>query len=682
MSGSLPAGSLAEMPSTPTARKIALGVCAILAGLALSTAHLRGIAVPSINGPSFQSTYEIGASFCDAITAFLLIVQFRQTGSVSLVCLAAGYLYTAIIAAVHVLTIPGVLLVANVLDAIPSSPLLLRFAWLAGQPIGALAFVVTMRRPSLPLARTGRVVAAACGAAVVLATAASLLATRYADLLPDLSDRPENWSATYLLALPLLLAIQVSALTAVVSVTRCRTILSLWLAVALASGLAEAVIGWWLVGIGMGVSRRYSLLFYIAHLAGALSASLLLLALLHQIAALYARLIVALRNVEDSEQRLIAQQRIEAVAQLAGGVAHDFNNLLTVITGNLDLLRTAGPTERDRKRIDMAAQAAKRGADLTRQILTFARRQLLHPMYHDIDALLDQTEPLIQSATAGNMIVQRMRHPDAPACCVDRAEFELAVLNIVVNAKQAMGDGGLLIIRTEVVNLDGTRRHGSTDPDLPPGRFVRIGFTDNGPGMPLDVMTRAFEPFFTTKEAGQGSGLGLSQVNGFARQTGGDTALRSVPGRGTTVEIYLPLAPAVIRADAQTDTKPRGRLTAKVLLVEDSDDVRQAVGALLRSIGCQVLFASNGSDGLKLVDRHHGALDLLLSDIVMPGMTGVVLAEHAHRLCPNLPVLLMTGFAATPAANSNLVVLRKPFSETELEERVGTAIRQRVAKEP
>ncbi len=487
----------------------------LLVALTISTAGLRGTPVTFINGPSFQTAYELVTTFFDAITAFLLMVQFRQTGFLPLACLSAGYMFSGIMAASHLLSIPGLLLAPNIFGATVNTQFLLRVCWMAGQPIGAIAYVATARLRPKPVAHIGRTIAATVCLVALAAAAILELCTQYPGSMPDLTDKAENWATTYLLVLPILLAIQLTALSLMGWATRGRTILTLWVIVALFSGLTETVIGWWLVGIGMPVGRRYSLLFYVARIAGMLSSCLLLLVMLHQIAALYARLVTALRSLEASERRLVAQQRMEAVGRMAGGIAHDFNNLLTVISGNLYLLRNAVPEQRQRHLIDTAVQAAERGSNLTRQMLTFARRQMLRPGYFDIDALLDEAQPLLQSAAEARITVHRIRGSVPMLCHIDRAEFELALLNIVVNARQAMPAGGTITIRSDCVEIPQSGPQNTLDPELPPGRYARITFSDTGTGMDVGTLASAFEPFFTTRPVGEGTGLGLKSGQWF-----------------------------------------------------------------------------------------------------------------------------------------------------------------------
>jgi CheY-like chemotaxis protein len=298
-------------------------------------------------------------------------------------------------------------------------------------------------------------------------------------------------------------------------------------------------------------------------------------------------------------------------------------------------------------------------------MLSFARRQILYPEQHDIDKLLSEMAEMLRGVATSTAI--RIRPGAGPAAClVDRVEFELAAVNVAVNAEQAMPAGGSLEIVSDIVHLPtGLSRH--RRPDLPPGDYARISFTDTGTGMPPEVAARAFDPFFTTKEVG-GTGLGLSQVYGFAHQAGGDVVLTSRVGVGTTVAIYLPVV-AVLPPVAVSGGEPVGPagLHATILVVEDTEEVLEMLAEMLASLGSTVLQASNAEQALTQVRAHRDSLDLLLCDVVMPGaMPGPLLAEEAKKLCPKLKVLMMTGHAGPHVAPAGRAVLRKPFSSDEL----------------
>ena len=351
-----------------------------------------------------------------------------------------------------------------------------------------------------------------------------------------------------------------------------------------------------------------------------------------------------------AEDQLRQAHKMQALGQLTGGIAHDFNNLLTVIQGSADMLRRPGLTEDRRTRFAEAiVQAAARAAALTGQLLAFARRQPLQPEVIDINDLIRGMTDLLDR-TLGERIQVRTELFEAP-CTVeaDRAQLESAVLNIAVNARDAMPAGGELLIQT-----------GLRDEDR--GPLVAISVTDSGVGMDPETLNRAIEPFFTTKTEGKGTGLGLSQVYGFATQSGGDVQIDSRPGQGTTVTLLLPRSGAPLR-DVRADgigalaTRRGGR----ILLVEDNEEVGEFAEILLDELGHDVTRVTSGADALERIDRQR--FDAVLSDVVMPGMSGLELAEALAERRPDLPVILTTGYSdeiAQSGTGGRPVVL-KPY---------------------
>lgn len=394
----------------------------------------------------------------------------------------------------------------------------------------------------------------------------------------------------------------------------------------------------------------------------------------------------------DALQDQLAQaQRLESLGRLTGGVAHDFNNLLTVIIGNLDLLADDLddgdlPSSDDLEAaVDMIRASAERGAELTDRLLAFARRQPLTPQRVDVPALLDRLTGLL-ARTIGEDVELTVRHgPDPCAAMVDAAQLESAVLNVCINARDAMPRGGRLTIETATVDLDD--QYMGAQLGLEPGEYVSIAITDDGVGMPPDVVQQAFEPFFTTKAPGRGSGLGLSMVYGFATQSRGHVRIYSEPGHGTTVRIYLPSAPVSDIESRPTVAGPApGRAMAgqgeRVLLVEDDELVRDVVAAQLRGLGYRVSEAGDGPTALALL-RDAGPFALLFTDIVMPGgMNGRQLADAARRVVPDLPVLFTSGYTEDTVVHHGrldpgVALLTKPYRLDDLAERVRRAIDDR-----
>jgi PAS domain S-box-containing protein len=379
-------------------------------------------------------------------------------------------------------------------------------------------------------------------------------------------------------------------------------------------------------------------------------------------------------ELEKTRAALAQSQKMEAVGQLTGGVAHDFNNLLTVITNSLDLLSGPMRDEAQRRRIIASAQrAAERGAQLTQQLLAFSRRQPLRPEVHNINGLIGGFEAVLRRACP-EPIAFEMNLLTAPvAANIDAQQFETALLNLAVNARDAMPDGGTLHIATGLETIDAKRA--VTMSDIRPGDYVTVTVSDNGKGMPPAVMRRAFEPFFTTKEVGKGSGLGLSQVYGFVMQSGGHVALDSAPGCGTTVTLYLPTATRPVASAAAADPdSAKPPMAGRVLVVEDDPAVLEVTVESLRRIGYEVLTAPDGPSALAVL-RRDPDIDILFSDVVMPrGMNGVELARNALRLRPTLRVLLASGYpmSALSDAQGNGIgefpFLSKPYRGAQLAE--------------
>ncbi len=379
----------------------------------------------------------------------------------------------------------------------------------------------------------------------------------------------------------------------------------------------------------------------------------------------------ALAERDQAEAALRRAQKLEAVGQLTGGVAHDFNNLLTIIVGALDLMQRHPDDAARRERMVEAAQgAARRGERLTQQLLAFSRRQALKPERVSVDALLKESEPLLRRAVGeavGLSIVTGA--PDALAY-VDPSQFEAAVMNLVVNARDATPAGGS--IRVESVRC---RLAPHEIEDAPAGEYLCVAVHDTGEGMNADVMARVFEPFFTTKETGRGTGLGLSQAYGFARQSGGAIAIESAPGQGATVRIYLPFAEgeapqAVGHEPAQA--APRGPALS-VLLVEDDLAVGDMVEAMLGDLGHAVVRAERPDEAMQILRRGQ-PFDLMLTDLVMPGgKSGIDLAYEAVELRPGLPIILSSGYTGetlNAAAQAPWPLLPKPYSAEALAEMI------------
>ncbi len=379
------------------------------------------------------------------------------------------------------------------------------------------------------------------------------------------------------------------------------------------------------------------------------------------------------------EEQLRRSQKMEAVGQLAGGIAHDFNNLLTAILGYVDLVQRSMAQD-DPRLADLLEirGAANRAADLTRQLLAFGRRQVLKPRHVNLSRLVADIERLLRRLIGENIDVVTVADPELGNVLADPSQLEQVIVNLVVNARDAMSRGGRLTIETRNVTLDQeySLRHGSV-----PGAYVLLAVTDNGAGMDQATLARIFEPFFTTKGPGQGTGLGLSTVYGIVKQSGGYIWVYSEPEQGSSFKIYLPrdygpgeaipepTAPAEVKGGSET-----------ILLVEDEASVRGLGQRVLAEWGYRLLVAGSGADALKLAEDHDGPIDLLLTDVVMPGMSGRELAELTVAIRPGTRVLYMTGYTEDTVVRhglltADLAFLEKPFHPDQLLARIREVLR-------
>jgi PAS domain S-box-containing protein len=376
----------------------------------------------------------------------------------------------------------------------------------------------------------------------------------------------------------------------------------------------------------------------------------------------------AAEALEQTRQALFQAQKMEAIGQLTGGVAHDFNNLLTVIVSSLDILRARTEGPREVRLIENALLAAERGSQLTAQLLAFARRQSLKPQTHDPNVLIESFEAILRRAAGSGLTVGVKLASEIRTVLVDSAQFEAALLNLVVNARDACGDTGHIEVSTEVVTLDEPVRLQFSTAE--PGHYVKVSVADNGPGMSADVLAHACEPFFTTKEVGKGTGLGLSQVYGFVGQSEGHLHIASSEGKGTHVSFYLPGREIVVPSDAAEDDP-----TDTVLIVDDDEQVLEAAVEMFDSLGYHVLTASHGPAALDILRRDR-KIHLLFSDVVMPrGMSGIELSREARKLRPDIKVLLASGYPLPALEKSDgslteMAFISKPYRWSEVLDRL------------
>ncbi len=663
---------LSTAPATYGERAIAISLVAV--SLAAFIATVPYVRVPLKPVPAFIPAYQSALFLVDLVTAVLLLGQFARLRSRAVLVLAAGYLFDAAMIIPHTLSFPGVFAPNGLLGAGEQTTAWLYVFWHGGFPLFVLGYVYYRNHAKDVLSDDfAPAILAAIGGVAVLAAALTLLATAGHDLLPRVMQG-DNYSM--LVTKGVSPAVWILTFVALLAVWRRNTsVLDLWLTVVLTS---------WLFDIALAAvfgSSRFDLGFYAGRMYGLIAASIVLIALLAEMVRLYGQLTEALRLSEDRNLELVSTQeaasraqRMEAIAQITGGMAHDFNNLFTVICGNLELIAKAtSNAERVERSARNAMVAARRGARLTRQLLAFGGQKIDRAGSIDPNRLIHDLEPLLSRA-AGGMEVLTGLTPAIHPIEVDATHFEAALANLMANAREARA--GRVIIETRNVIID-AGQPGSA-PDAAPGEHVMVAVRDTGLGMSADIAARAFEPFFSTKKEGKSSGLGLSQVYGFVRGAGGHVRIDSQLGRGTSVCMFFPKSRNASEATAGPPI-PAAAGGETVLVVEDDPDVRDVTVAAITELGYSVREAANADEALQILQAD-APITLLFSDVAMPGdMDGVQLASEARRLRPDLKVLLTSGHPGSILSRENHVdsgldVLVKPYLQEELASRLRRAM--------
>ncbi len=370
------------------------------------------------------------------------------------------------------------------------------------------------------------------------------------------------------------------------------------------------------------------------------------------------------------EQQLLLAQKMEAVGRLAGGVAHDFNNMLTVISGYgsmvLEKLHSQDPL---RSHVEEIIAATTRAGALTGQLLAFSRQQHMRPQVISLNALITNTERMLRRLIREDVVLELILQDELRSVTADPHQIEQAIVNLVVNARDAMPEGGRITVETANVSLD--ESYARTHIGVQPGEFAMIAVSDTGDGMNAEVLRRIFEPFFTTKEQGKGVGLGLAMVYGMVKQTGGDIWVYSEPGRGTTLKLYFPIAADPVAASPSVTPQPMERGDETILFVEDDSSVRSVTVKMLKQLGYLVLAAGSGEEAVEMSSAHCGTIALLLTDVVMPNMNGCRLADELAVTRPDMKVLYLSGYTENVAIQKGIVdgnapFLAKPFSRDAL----------------
>ena len=393
------------------------------------------------------------------------------------------------------------------------------------------------------------------------------------------------------------------------------------------------------------------------------------------------------KEKENAEALFMQAQKMEAIGRLTGGIAHDFNNMLTIVQGNLELLQKTAIQHAPKAQLfaESALRAIRRSSELTNHLLSFSRKQFLQPKNLVLNKFLPETSILLSRALGEKIDLIMNLSSDKAIVYADPGQLETAILNLAINAKDAMDDGGEIILSTETITFAASRNLGHAV--IPPGDYVRISVRDNGHGMDSQTLTRIFEPFFTTKEMGKGTGLGLSMVYGFVNQSRGFIDVESAPGSGTCFSLYFPLAhhkedgdarpvPAAVHSEQNILTQRQG----KILIAEDEDDLRELNRNLLINLGYSVLCAQDGNEALNLLKDNHD-IDMILSDVIMPGLSGMDLAIEAKKIHSDIRILLTSGYTdeidVSEKEREGLGFLAKPYSQSRLASEIDMIMKEK-----
>ncbi len=632
--------------------------------------------VPSPRIAAFIPIYDSAFALTNLVTAGFLFVGFSRSGLRAVLLMASGYVFTALMAVPHMLTFPDLFSDRSLLGAGPQTS-----AWLdtfrhGGFPLFVMLYALLKRSASMggqsDADTRAKIMLAAAAGAVAGVCLLTLFATAGHQLLPRIVSGDGYTPAMVAANVPALL---LSLIALAVLASRPRySILDLWLMVVLCPWMFDVTLS------TLFNAGRFDIGFYAGRLFGLFAASVGPVVVIVEASRVSSRLDEALAIAEErnaelarSREELAQAQRLEAIGQLTGGVAHDFNNLLTVVIGNLELILGArGDGDKIERLAQSAIKAAQRGEHLIRQLLTYARRQISHPQTVDINQLIANIENLVHRVIGEQIEVVTILGPSLAPVEIDPAQFETAILNLAINSRDAMAGGGRITMETRNVIVD-EQHAAAPHPELKPGPYVMIAVSNSGAGMTPEVLARAFDPFFTTKEVGKGSGLGLSQVYGFVKTARGHVEIKSQPGIGTTVGLYLPKSsnPTTLpEAGARLPSQPAsGRGT--ILIVEDDEDVLAVTAESLRELGYQVVTAANAAGALEIL-RSDRPVDLLFSDVVIPGGTdGAQLAVEARHVRPELKVLLTSGYTAAALSLEHglpdtLEIVGKPYQREEL----------------
>lgn len=659
-------------------------LASLLVGLLFLTfaALLPVVAKPLTASAAFIPAYEASLVIIELLTAVVLLGQYLSGAGSRLLILGCGYLYNALIIVAHALSFPGAFGPHGIIGGGPQTTAWLYIFWHGGFPLFVLAFAAYGN--AAPVGRKGRTLRTVLGSAGVLALAAllALLATSGHSALPVVIENGNYRLLVELGISPTLIALCVVALITVLC-RKTRSVLDVWLG---------AVLIVWIFDITMSAvigTARYDLGWYAGRLFGLVAGGFVLGVLLIEANLLHGNLAQALRDAEDSKAKELASreelargQRLEAMGQLTGGIAHDFNNVLQVIGASMGVLKFKLHDRPDAvDLIERALTAVNRGARLSGELLSFGRRQPLQPRVVDVATLVEAMAEVARRTLGQAIAVTTKVELDLWRTMADPSRLENALLNLILNSRDAIAENGTITLGAENV------RQGFFDfsqfADVPPGDYVRLTVQDDGKGIPEEVLPHVLEPFFSTKTMAEGTGLGLSMVHGFAKQSSGHLGIQSTIGEGTCVSLFLPRSRGKVERTMQAPTKMAGG-TETILVVEDMADVRHGVVQILDALGYRVLQADAAHSALAILESEP-VVDILFSDVIMPGPVRTAdMARRAKDLHPALVVLFTSGYVENVIGRAGILdkdvhLLSKPYSPDTLASRLRTLLDSRTS---
>jgi signal transduction histidine kinase len=665
-----------------------LATCFSVLAILIFLAVAPFVTVPLVAIPAFIPAYESALAIIEILTAVLLLGQYLRGAADRLLILASGFLFNAGIIVVHAMSFPGAFGPSGIIGGGPQTTAWLYTFWHLGFPLFVITYALHSKAP-LNLSDRQRYVRAAIATVLVLlgvALIGAFCTLGHASLPTVVVGRNYGLMVTLGISPGMIVLCLLAIAVLVWGPGRNRSVLDVWLV---------AVMLVWLLDIAMSAvigSARYDLGWYLGRVFGLGAGVFIFGVLLLEANALHAHLARALLAAEESKRQAVESreelargQRLEAMGQLTGGIAHDFNNVLQVIGASLNLLRMKlSKTDKEQlgELIDRASAGVQRGARLSSELLAFGRRQPLRPRVIDAGELVVDMAEVARRTLGRAITIDTEVASDLWPTLVDPSLLENALLNLILNARDAIAENGNIVLSAQNV------REGFFDfsqfADVPPGEYVQLTVRDNGAGIPAEVLPRVLEPFFTTKPLSQGTGLGLSMVHGFAKQSEGHLGIQSAVGDGTAVSLFLPRSREIIDRKVSVAALEIVGGEEVVLVVEDHPDVRHVAVNILETLGYRVLAAHDAESALEILESGQH-IDVLFSDVIMPGKIRTAdMATRARAILPNIIVLFTSGYIENVIGRAGIVddgvhLLSKPYSSDDLARKLRELISARAS---